>query len=311
MRFTFVILLFCGLGADAQMIIKAHANYRPYAVAVAQNPLLDDYPNAAAAYSLRKLRTAYTGSAIRVRRSNDNTEQDIGFTAGGDLDTASLKTFVGANNGFVTTWYDQSGNARNATQTTAGSQPRIVNTGTIERVNNKPCIRTTALNSSQGLTTGFSTLQNLPVTISCVYKINTLASNAFSNATAIIAGNGATVNFNSRYVILVNSSNHIIQRRLTSGANSLTLDVYSTDQKSIIGIYRTDSLYANMNSTNYGGLVLSGTAYNTTSTFQLFRSSEITFNGNVSIQEAIIWLSDFYTDRNLIQATINSYYGIY
>jgi len=32
------------------------------------NLLLDDYPSAAAAYSLRKLRTAYSGSAIRVRR---------------------------------------------------------------------------------------------------------------------------------------------------------------------------------------------------------------------------------------------------
>jgi len=39
--------------------------------------LLDLYPNAAAAYSVRKLRSAYTGSAIRVRRSSDNTEQDI------------------------------------------------------------------------------------------------------------------------------------------------------------------------------------------------------------------------------------------
>ena len=43
--------------------------------------LLDTYPNAAAAYSVRKLRTAYTGSAIRVRRSSDNAEQNIGFTA--------------------------------------------------------------------------------------------------------------------------------------------------------------------------------------------------------------------------------------
>jgi hypothetical protein len=50
--------------------------------------LLDDYPNAAAAYSLRLLRTAYTGDAIRVRRASDNTEQDIGFV--NELDTAAL-----------------------------------------------------------------------------------------------------------------------------------------------------------------------------------------------------------------------------
>jgi hypothetical protein len=137
MRFTFVILLFCCLGADAQMIIKAHANYRPYAVAVA-NLLLDDYSGAAAAYSLRKLRTAYTGSAIRVRRSNDNTEQDIGFTSAGDLDTASLKTFVGANSGFVTTWYNQGDSSgRDVSQSTAANQPRIINAGVVERENGK------------------------------------------------------------------------------------------------------------------------------------------------------------------------------
>lgn len=134
MRFTFVILLFLSLGANAQMIIKAHANYVPFASA---NLLLDQYSGAAAAYSFRKLRTAYTGSAIRVRRSNDNTEQDIGFTSAGDLDTASLKTFVGANNGLVVTWYDQSGNGRNTTQGTAANQPRIVNAGTVERQNGK------------------------------------------------------------------------------------------------------------------------------------------------------------------------------
>jgi hypothetical protein len=58
--------------------------------------LLDTYPNAAVAYSLRQLRTAYTGAAIRVRRSSDNAEQDINFVSG-DLDTQSLLDFVGYN----------------------------------------------------------------------------------------------------------------------------------------------------------------------------------------------------------------------
>ena len=59
--------------------------------------LLDTYPNAAVAYSLRKLRTAYTGSAIRVRRFVDNAEQDFGFDTNGDLDTAPMLDFVGYN----------------------------------------------------------------------------------------------------------------------------------------------------------------------------------------------------------------------
>lgn len=94
-------------------------------------PLLDLIGTAAnAGYSVRKLRTAYAGSALRVRRSSDSTEQDIGFS-GTDLDSASLISFCGAGDGFVKTWYDQSGNARDITQGTAANQPQIVSSGAL------------------------------------------------------------------------------------------------------------------------------------------------------------------------------------
>lgn len=93
--------------------------------------LLDLYPGAAVAYSLRKLRTAYTGSAIRVRRASDNAEQNIGFNTLGNLDTSALTAFCTGTNGFVTTWYDQSGNSQNVIQATAVSQPQIVASGSV------------------------------------------------------------------------------------------------------------------------------------------------------------------------------------
>lgn len=54
-----------------------------------------------------------------------------------DLDVAALAAHVMPNNsnqttvasGFVTTWYDQSSNSRNATQTASSSQPRLVSAG--------------------------------------------------------------------------------------------------------------------------------------------------------------------------------------
>ncbi len=92
--------------------------------------LLDGYTTGLwGCYGLDKWLTAYGGSAIRVRRSSDNTEQDIGF-ASGLLDTAALATFVGANDGFVVTWYDQSGGGNNLTQATAADQALIVDAGT-------------------------------------------------------------------------------------------------------------------------------------------------------------------------------------
>jgi hypothetical protein len=114
------------------MILSQHGIIQSINRASAAPLLLDDYPGASAAYSLRKLKSGYTGSAVRVRRSNDNTEQDIGFSAG-IIDETALTNFVGANSGFITTWYDQTGNGKDAVQTTASQQPRIVNSGTVEK----------------------------------------------------------------------------------------------------------------------------------------------------------------------------------
>ncbi len=94
-----------------------------------------------AAYGLRRLRRLYTGFCIRVRRSSDNAQLDIGFDSQGNLDILALLAFVGTGSGFVTIWYDQSGNGRNATQTTPEAQPRIVNAGVLDIANGKPAVR--------------------------------------------------------------------------------------------------------------------------------------------------------------------------
>lgn len=90
--------------------------------------LLDTYSGAAAAYSLRLLRAGYNGSAIRVRRSSDNAEQDIGFL-NFELNTSALTTFCGSSDGFVTTWYDQGENANDMSESTSQGQPKIVSNG--------------------------------------------------------------------------------------------------------------------------------------------------------------------------------------
>jgi len=101
--------------------------------------ILDTYSGASAAYSLRLLSSTYSGSAIRVRRSDDNAEQDIGFR-NNELDTSTLETFSLNSDCFVTTWYDQSGGTNNATQTTAANQPKIVSSGTTITEGGKPTI---------------------------------------------------------------------------------------------------------------------------------------------------------------------------
>jgi lysophospholipase L1-like esterase len=104
-----------------------------------------------AAYGTRKLSTLYAGAALRVRRSGDNTEQDIGF-ASNDLDTTALAAFVGANNGFVSKWYDQSGNGYDQSQPTMAAQPQIVVSGTNVTVNGKVALKfsSSPLNPASG-----------------------------------------------------------------------------------------------------------------------------------------------------------------
>lgn len=93
---------------------------------------LDLFPGAAYAYSYRKLSPYYGGSCLRIRRSTDNTELDIGFN-GDYVDESAITTFIGANYGYVVKWYDQSGNGVDKVQTTAGEQPISVNAGTLEK----------------------------------------------------------------------------------------------------------------------------------------------------------------------------------
>jgi hypothetical protein len=124
---------------------------------MASNPLSALSVNSAVAYSLRKLRCAYAGSAIQVRRSSDNTTSNIGFTTNGDLDTVTLKTFVGAGNGFVSIWYDQSGNGINISPPANTNQPRIITAGAVLRKNNQPTITFDGVND-YFTTNAFSTV---------------------------------------------------------------------------------------------------------------------------------------------------------
>lgn len=150
--------------------------------------LLDEYPGAAAAYSVRKLKTSYTGAALRVRRSSDNVEQDIYFDSSGDLDTTSLMSFVGVNSGFVTTWYDQSGNGHDSVQITAANQPRIVNAGVLETLSgigpSRPAIYFDGINDSfahtASITSGESTfiMSTKPQNITGIYYFGLIASPA-------------------------------------------------------------------------------------------------------------------------------------
>jgi hypothetical protein len=214
---------------------------------------LDGLSGVEVAFSLRRLRTAYTGSLIRVRRSSDNTEQDIGYDGSGNLDTSALATFVGAGSGFIRTWYDQSGNARNAIQGTAGNQPRIVNSGTLDLIpsTSRPGAFFLRSNSNR-LDTGAVTLVN-----NSVSAVAARDSALTSNSIIVQHGAGTGVAFTLQW-----GSSTGFTRSFSKGAvSSSGAGTMGTTREVMTGVASdggNGKLFAN------GTEVWSGTAMNTT-----------------------------------------------
>jgi hypothetical protein len=277
--------------------------------------LLDLYPNASAAYSLRKLRTAYSGSAIRVRRT-DLTEQNIGFNSSGELDTVALLAFVGTgalNNGFVTTWYDQSGNGRNATQITAGKQSRIVLNGVVELLGSKPCLNTFAANVLRDYQISYSNLLPLPISIISSHKIDTLPTNAFNNVTFNIGG---TVNAGggSRYERATDNTNiHTSVRRTTSSTNFVSQSLSALASVIHCSFFKTTDLQQRLNGVDSATVAYSGTPFATASNWNILNANSLnlTFHGSKRFYEIIIFETDQFSNRTGIESNINSYYNVY
>lgn len=276
--------------------------------------LLDQVPGAAAAYSLRLLRSDYSGSAIRVRRSSDNAEQDIGFV-NSELDTASLLSFVGAGDGFVTSWYDQSGNGNDATQGSAASQPQIVSSGSvIVDSNSLPQVQPDGVND-------FLEVNNTGILIPNNSLIYTVSS--YTNAAdSVLFSSVESSNYNNCISI---GSNFL-------GTNSGVMSVRLGGVIGVRGLYsESDGGYSNgdkvltntliksafdnsdiiFNGAPPDGSVSHRANVNTPGCF-IFRA--VNFFGTTEAQEIIIYngsSSDQSSNRTGIETNINNFYNIY
>ena len=122
------------LGSFAEQLIKNQVEYFDIL-----DPLgIPEHIDASLALSLRKLSPDYNGPAIQV--SNGSKTQNIDFLPTGQLDTLALKKFCGSSTCRVVTWYDQSGNGLNATQSNAAQQPLIMEKGIVQRRKGKPMV---------------------------------------------------------------------------------------------------------------------------------------------------------------------------
>jgi hypothetical protein len=257
--------------------------------------LLDVYPSAAAAYSLRKLRTAYTGSAIEVRRTN-NDVADIGFTSTGELDTAALLAFTGTgalDNGFVTKWYDQSGNGRNATQTIALNQPQIVSSGSVLTINGKPRIDFDGTNDTLSITsfTGASANYN-----SFVGRRNSAGRRLMG-----LAGN--------QYLWALWSDNNYYLQNSTTGYQASSSADSSTSHLLLTGLRESggnQKMYKNGNE-----ILSTFTSLSLPTNINSIGLYTPSFYAFCELQEIVYYNSAQESNRTGIETNINDFYSIY
>jgi hypothetical protein len=251
--------------------------------------LLDDYPGAAAAYSLRKLDKNYSGDAIRVRRASNNDEQDIGFDSYGDLDTAALATFCSGTDGFVKVWYDQSGNGNDATQTTTGNQPKIVASGSIIEEGGKPCIRRASSSSNMTFAVAGNSTQHIfgVVNISADKSIMT-----------------SDVSNTSKYYLVAENGN-----ATSPYGNTTASDFYLNGTLSNATVASRNAVHdALINTQRLFSQMINN---NTWGSNQYFGYASASVYGMMDLQEVILYNFDQSANRTAIEDNINDYYSIY
>ena len=273
----------------------------------AVNLLLDTYTGAAAAYSVRKLDKDYTGYCMRIvvdsaatvgTLDSSDPEFDIGFDSNGDLDTAEIVTRCnnpsGTNyNAYVTKWYDQSGNGKDAVQTTHANMPQIASSGAVITDNGKPALYP---DGSGYFTSNFTISDGFTATL--VFNHN-------SEGSQYMLGSASNVLKPAFYFAGT-------ALRLFAGSYA-NIGTRSTSQALYSGIYDaagSGNIVGRVNQTE--SVSATASAYTPGTSMQILASN----TGGVAkhtVQEVIIWPSNQRSAGNIsyIETDINNYYSIY
>ena len=236
---------------------------------------------------------SYTATVKGLQRINmgisslgSNPNSSSTGSTGDIVYIADLKFVETTSNGFVETWYDQSGNSKDAVQLTAAEQPKIVSAGAL-------LADGLTFDGSDDSMTTTSAISSTNIAIACVSKS---ANNATAGIFSMLDG------FNDGHEALYLAG----EIRIASNSSDLDVSITTTNQNLYFANYdgSTQSLSSN------------GGTPSTKSTSQTISVSAVAQIGsrsggnklNGSIEELIVYASDQSANRAALETNILSHY---
>lgn len=253
---------------------------------------LDTYTNVAVAYSVRKLRSAYTGYCMEVY--NGTTYADIGWNEFNELDIAAIASHCGSNDGLVSKWYSQGSSSNTAFQTDTTKMPKIYDgtTSTVFMENGKPII--------QNISGSYPRFQ-----------ITNPVTGAPSAHNFIVARQDGSVNSIMSYGSYANENQGLYMSFNSGGASRAGSDLY-VDGVSQTNYSGKNQLWAILSPSSSPNIINSKQDYNSTSsTLKHFIGLNQDKFPMFSTQEIIIFDSSMDNEREAIEQNQNSYFSVY
>jgi hypothetical protein len=205
--------------------------------------------------------------------------------------------YTAAEDGFVNTWYDQSGNGNDATQATAANQPKIVSAGTL--LNELDFDGTEDI----ALATGSFSLTQAYTTFSVSHTDDaSTAQGVWSTASSVTGAFNAVSLFRNDDGFAVNSGTTITTAGTidyVADRTYLQTNVVNGGSSSIF-VDGATGVTGNAGSTNPSGILILG----------FYRAGGGNQNLDGGIKELIIYDSDQSANRTAIESNIANRYGI-
>ena len=219
-------------------------------------------------------------------------------------ESSSAQTYVSASatqvgSGYVTTWYDQTGNARNATNTISSDQPIIVNYGGIKRSGARPTIFFENVTDSYLLSTGYTVSQpNTTIVVAQNKSTSTLGRNIFIGIGGA-QGNQRLIAQGTTGFLAIGSG----------GANAVaSTTAIGTILRSYFLTFNGASTQLYTNNTSIIGPTSAGNGALTSASIGSITGSNPIQGG---ISEIIFYGSNQTSNQLGIESNLNSYYTIY